>query len=216
MKRLLIPFVAAFGLSLGIATGVRIMRAPKASAAAANVVARTNSLNVKAADTSSTKEPAPSNAPDSPANGAGVASVAAANATPSATPSVMPPVMPPAAGAPTASGGTPAHAVSKSAESTNVGVATAPIAAPVPVKLATTQPKTTADSGVSHRLAKVFAAMQAKDAARVLEQMEDSDVQVILTSLSNKQQAAILGSFPTQRAATIMRSTLRNSAGGAQ
>ena len=64
------------------------------------------------------------------------------------------------------------------------------------------------------RIAKVFAAMQARDAARVLEQMDDNDVRVILASLPNKQQAAILGNFPSQRAAGLMRESLR--VGGAE
>ena len=56
--------------------------------------------------------------------------------------------------------------------------------------------------------------MQARDAARVLQQMDDNDVRVILTSLPNKQQAAILGNFPAQRAASLMRESLR--VGGTQ
>ena len=56
--------------------------------------------------------------------------------------------------------------------------------------------------------------MQARDAARVLEQMDDNDVRVILASLPNKQQAAILGNFPSERAATLMRESLR--VGGAE
>jgi Mg/Co/Ni transporter MgtE len=70
------------------------------------------------------------------------------------------------------------------------------------------------DSLINQRLAKVFAAMQAKDAARVLEQMNDSDVRAILGALSSKQQAAILGSFPTARAASIVQTTLRNPSSG--
>jgi hypothetical protein len=69
--------------------------------------------------------------------------------------------------------------------------------------------KPVSDSLIGRRLSQVFAAMQPKDAARVLEQMDDKDVRSILDLLSSKQQAAILGSFPTQRAALIVQSTLR-------
>ncbi|HEY8311347.1 MAG TPA: hypothetical protein VIG47_12360, partial [Gemmatimonadaceae bacterium] len=75
-------------------------------------------------------------------------------------------------------------------------------------------PRPITDSLIGRRLAQVFAAMQPKDAARVLEQMDDSDVRAILGSLSSKQQAAILGSFPTQRAALIVQTTLRTASSG--
>jgi flagellar motility protein MotE (MotC chaperone) len=61
------------------------------------------------------------------------------------------------------------------------------------------------------RVAKVFASMQARDAAHILQQMDNADVKVILGSLSPKQQAAILGQFPSQRAADLARETLRNA-----
>jgi hypothetical protein len=69
-----------------------------------------------------------------------------------------------------------------------------------------------ADSALTMRLAHIFAAMQPKDAAHVLEQMDNHDIQVILLELSNKQQASILSNLPVQRAAAIARETLRGSA----
>ena len=60
------------------------------------------------------------------------------------------------------------------------------------------------------RLAKIFAAMQAKDAARVLQQMDDNDVGVVLGYLAERQAAAILGNFPPERAAQIGRQSLRS------
>ncbi len=59
------------------------------------------------------------------------------------------------------------------------------------------------------RLAKIFGAMQTKDAARVLMQMGDDDVQTILGYLGDRQAAAILATFPPQRAALIGRSSMR-------
>lgn len=58
------------------------------------------------------------------------------------------------------------------------------------------------------RLAKLFAAMPAKDAARVLEQMDDAEIETVLSYLRDRQAAAILGSLPTERAAGIGRSVL--------
>jgi hypothetical protein len=55
------------------------------------------------------------------------------------------------------------------------------------------------------RLAKIFGAMQSKDAARVLEQMTDSDVRTILGMMSDRQAAAILAAFPAPRAAAITK-----------
>lgn len=60
----------------------------------------------------------------------------------------------------------------------------------------------------SAELAKLFAAMQARDAAKVLEQMDDYEVQVILGALGNREAAAILSSLPPERAAVISRAVI--------
>jgi hypothetical protein len=59
------------------------------------------------------------------------------------------------------------------------------------------------------KIAKIFAAMPAREAAKVLEQLDDSDVQSILGALSGKQAAAILQTFPPNRAAAISKAALR-------
>ena len=59
------------------------------------------------------------------------------------------------------------------------------------------------------RLAKIFSAMQPKDAARVLEQMSDGDVRTIIAMLGDRQAAAVLANFPPQRAAVISRLAMR-------
>ena len=63
------------------------------------------------------------------------------------------------------------------------------------------------------RIAKIFAAMSAKDAARVLEKLDDSDVQTVLSGLNDKQAAAILSGFPAERAAAISRAAIRGKKG---
>jgi hypothetical protein len=66
---------------------------------------------------------------------------------------------------------------------------------------------------VPGRIAKIFAAMPAKDAARVLQQLDDADVQTVLGGLNDKQAAAILSGFPPERAAAISRAVLRGKKG---
>jgi len=205
MKRtlgMILPFAVAFGLSLGVSTGIVMMRAPKAVTAKA----------IKgAAHKDSTHVTAPA-APVVPASAP--APVAPAVGTSTTTPGAATPVTTaPVATAPVANG-----VASKDSVHPTVTKDTAKIAShsiPVtPVQkpgVAATQPRRATDSTAEKRLAKVFAAMQPRDAARVLAQMDDNDIQVILTSLSNKQQAAILGNFPVTRAATIARATLRNT-----
>lgn len=83
------------------------------------------------------------------------------------------------------------------------------VAAAAPTSVPT--PVFHADSGVVRRLASIFAAMPARDAARVLSEMDNSDVQLILLSLPRKQQAAILSSLPANRAALITKATLRDT-----
>ncbi len=64
------------------------------------------------------------------------------------------------------------------------------------------------------RLAKIFSAMQAKDAAKVLSQMEDRDIRVVLSLMGDRQAAAILTALPPERAAAITRGALLNSGVG--
>ena len=59
------------------------------------------------------------------------------------------------------------------------------------------------------RLAKIFSAMSAKDAAKVMEQMPDSDVRSILSMMSDRTAAAVLTQFPAARAAAITKGAVR-------
>jgi hypothetical protein len=63
------------------------------------------------------------------------------------------------------------------------------------------------------RIARIFAAMAPREAAKVLQQLNDEDVSVIVASLNEKQAAAILMAFPPERAATISRGQLRTAQG---
>lgn len=77
----------------------------------------------------------------------------------------------------------------------------APDAARAPMPGTNTIGKGLTDS----RIAKIFSAMQSKDAAKVLEQMSDNDIRVILTLMGDKQAAAILVALPAPRAAAISK-----------
>lgn len=216
MKKLIIPFVAAFGLSLGAATGVVIVRTPKAPAPPAAKAAvlghqpdSAGAVNTAAAATATTADSGSAAANIAPNAGAtGVAGSVRDPAEPAPSKNEV------AAGPSAEShapvrGGAAAAATElpPSAERVAVSAVTAPKSVLPPVRPAS-------DSLVGRRLAQVFAAMQSKDAARVLQQMDDNDVRTILGSLSSKQQAAILGSFPTQRAAVLLQATLRTTPGG--
>lgn len=85
------------------------------------------------------------------------------------------------------------------------GTSTRPTPPPRPI---VTSAAKTPPPGVS-KVAKIFAAMPAKDAAMVLEQLEDTEVQSVISTLSEKQAAAILRNFPPARAATISKAVLR-------
>jgi hypothetical protein len=223
MKKLLIPFIASFGLSLGIATGVVMVRAPKPV-----VSAKTDKMaaaNQKPDTTRTAKDSIAATAADSTNSVNAVANGQTANPNAGPSGASVP------AGAPAGSGATAAPTASHDVASAQdkaagsgrpasatqtpnaklASTAQSGVAAPKPV-VRPIRPAT--DSLIGRRLAQVFGAMQPKDAARVLEQMDDNDVRAILGSLSSKQQAAILGSFPTQRAALILQATLRTASSG--
>lgn len=61
----------------------------------------------------------------------------------------------------------------------------------------------------TEQLAKMFAGMQAREAARVLSQMEDADIEIVLSLLKDRQASAILGNLPPERAAMITQNVIR-------
>jgi hypothetical protein len=196
MKKLIIPFVAAFGLSLGAATGIVVVRAPKP--VAVSVANKPAAPPTQSDSTSAVKGSAATVAVDTTGALAHGVPDSAGSAAVSGAASVV------------QSAASPNQSATNNSPATSGGIAPSrgATARSVPAK----QPVPDSLTGV--RLAQVFGAMQPKDAARVLEQMDDDDVRAILGSLSSKRQAAILGSFPTQRAALILRATLRTAAAG--
>jgi flagellar motility protein MotE (MotC chaperone) len=65
-----------------------------------------------------------------------------------------------------------------------------------------------ADEG-ARKLSKIFGAMQAQDAADVLQEMKDEEIEMILKHMSDRLAAQILGVFDPSRAAALSQVVLR-------
>lgn len=63
------------------------------------------------------------------------------------------------------------------------------------------------------RLAHIFGAMKAKQAAAVLEELGDDDVRAILLEMSDRKAAAIVAALSPSRAASLSRSLLGSGPG---
>jgi flagellar motility protein MotE (MotC chaperone) len=68
-----------------------------------------------------------------------------------------------------------------------------------------TQPADSAAQASEQRLAKVFTAMEPKQAAKVLQHMQDADVQIILGYVGPRQAAAIMAELPPERVALLSK-----------
>lgn len=60
----------------------------------------------------------------------------------------------------------------------------------------------------ARKLAQIFGAMQAQDAANVLQEMSDVEIEMILKHMNDRLAAQILGVFEPQRAASLSRAVL--------
>lgn len=212
-----VVILAVLGLLVGIGGGsaTAVLKARKAFAAGAAVRARVvaDSLAKVEEEGAAARSPADTTA-DSSAPAAAEPQVAAgAGAKPGAAH--------PAKGAPAPSGATrEAPAASSRGEKWDRAVATvesrgtptaAGSAAP---RLPSLPPKPAALAvpPATARVAKIFAAMPAKEAAKVMMQLDDDDVQAIIGSVSEKQAAAILQNFAPERAAAISKAVMRSAA----
>jgi len=222
MMRFAIPFLVAFVVATGGASGVIVMRAKAAQQTA--LAAHADSLT-KHLITDSTKKSTEEAAPH-PADGAHPASDSSATpvettsasgektVTPenaagltktleksrtAAMPVAPGPMLPPVAGK-TGSIALPKEAAPDVAKPKLPGPTT-------PATNDATVPATSLLLPGS-RITKIFTAMQPKDAAKVLEQMDESDVVTILTAVGEKRAAQILALLPTPRAAAVSKSVL--------
>ena len=194
MIKVIIFAVIGLVVGLGGGSGLSIMKAKKVAAAAQDSTAKGDSTLTEkkgeAHETPSADEGKKQASNDvSSADSAAVTSRAAEQKHETAT-------VPAAGGHESApNAGKPAAGVPAAAT-----VATAPVG-------------DSAKAAAPGRIAKIFAAMSAKDAARVLEKLDDSDVQTVLSGLNDKQAAAILSGFPAERAAAISRAAIRGKKG---
>ena len=78
-------------------------------------------------------------------------------------------------------------------------------AAQSPVPAAQKTPTDTVVQASERRISKVFTAMDAKQAAKVLEHMTDNDVGVILGYVGPRQAASIMSALPPERVATLSK-----------
>jgi hypothetical protein len=87
----------------------------------------------------------------------------------------------------------------------------APVSDPAPTRIAV-EPVDTLPAGPV-RMAKIFGAMEPKDAAAVMENLSDKEIQSILNNMSDRKVAAILEEFAPERAASLSRIVLADRSG---
>lgn len=183
----ILAFLAAFLVATGATTGVKVMTTKPAIAAKAD----------------STKEGVDSLATDSTAKGEGEH-----GEKPSAKDSTHATTEAPK--------NTPAASIAKapgfSASSTLVDNGPKPTVKPSPAKQQAPAARPPADSATQaseQRLAKVFTAMEPKQAAKVLQHMQDADVQIILGYVGPRQAASIMAELPPERVATLSKMAMQ-------
>ena len=190
MTRMILPFLAAFAIAVAGGSALALLKAKDAHGAA---LQRFAELKAKA-DSTAASTPA----------GADSAGSAAHDSTahPVSPPAAPVPVTASPSGKPGATGLLVPPAPAASAPAASAPGASAP-AGPAG--------ETAQAVGAEKRLARIFASMAPKEAAKVLQQMDDTDIRVILGHLGPRQAAAVLGSFPPERAATLSQQQLKGS-----
>jgi hypothetical protein len=195
MGKLIVPLV--IGLLMGISGG-GFFAVYQASSTHATAITEAKKHGIKPAADSTHATGDSTATPDSAAHGE-VAHDSAAAGSHDAAPATAAPVAD-ASHAPAAQAVPPAKPT------------VTPVAAATPA--ADAAPTDAETQTHQRRLAKIFATMSAKDAAKVLTQMSDADVGVILNLLGASQAAAIMTSLPPQRAALLSQMPARRRGGG--
>ena len=98
---------------------------------------------------------------------------------------------------------TPPKAAGKAASTTQKPAASSPSVPAAPDSVV---------EASERRLAKVFTAMEPKQAAKVLEHMADADVQIILGYVGPRQAASIMAELPPERVATLSKRSMQAKA----
>lgn len=186
----ILAFLAAFIVATGASTGVKVMTAKPEHGAKAD----------------STKEGVDSTATDSTQKGEksdkgekAEGSKDSSHATASAEA--------PKTGVPASMDKAPGFAASSTL--VNNGAKPNAKSAPAPKVPAAPQPVDSATSASEQRLAKVFTAMEPKQAAKVLQHMQDADVQIILGYVGPRQAASIMAELPPERVATLSKMAMQ-------
>jgi flagellar motility protein MotE (MotC chaperone) len=79
------------------------------------------------------------------------------------------------------------------------------------IAAASNTPKDTATVAAERRVSKIFTSMEAKQAAKVLEQMADGDIEIILGYVGPRQAAAILAELKPERVAALSKIAMKPS-----
>jgi hypothetical protein len=217
MKRLILPLIVALLAGIGGGTGYAIM-----SIAPASAPAHGDSTNTAGDSTAVHADSAEAAAPDSTHTALHPADL------PVGAPSHDPALAPTPADSiraeqaaralikPESNGGRSAAGTTKGAVAATAASpdASAGAARKAPPAAALASPVSALSSALpEQRLAKIFGAMQAKDAGKVLEQMTDSDIRTVLGMMSDRQAAAILSTLSPPRAGAITRGAVRGAGG---
>jgi hypothetical protein len=185
----ILAFLAAFIVAAGASTGAKVLTAKPVHSAKAD----------------STKEGVDSTATDSTAKGEKAQHGDKAESAKDAAHDTA--TEPSKTTSATAIGKAPGF----SASSTLVDNGPKPSVKPAPAKQqapAVAQPSDTIAEASERRLAKVFTAMEPKQAAKVLQHMADADVQIILGYVGPRQAASIMAELPPERVATLSKMSM--------
>jgi hypothetical protein len=186
----------ALVVGLGAGTGAKVMTTHAAPAAADSTQA--DSTNADSLNGESGEHAVQQAGVAAPTDTAVVASGAPERAPIEiAAASPMPVGRSAASNVPTASNGAAFAAALEARVDSAKHAASRAMAAPAPVD--------TALIASQRRVAKIFTSMDAKAAAKILEQMSDTDVHIILGYVGAKQAAQILSALPPERVAKLSK-----------
>ena len=183
----ILAFLAAFIVAAGASAGAKMML--------------TKPTHIAKAGADSTKVGVDSTTRDSPSKTQTLVATDSAHAKPAVAEA-------PRANPAATIGKTPGFAASSTLVNNGVKSVVKPVPAAPKVPSAPAVGDTVAEAS-ERRLAKVFTAMEPKQAAKVLQHMADSDVQIILGYVGPRQAASIMAELPPERVATLSKLSMQ-------
>jgi cytoskeletal protein RodZ len=224
MMRFILPLLVAFVVAAGGASGIAVIQAKRAppttadSAAGVEQDSTADSSEAEVDDSTLTAlgdSTPPTSEVEAPPPAVPAKAVSSIDSTARATVAAKVKATPPTLPSPTTErANSPAVAPAAGAVAPPVTSRADSVKAVAPEAVRGAAAKTgarmipTAGVFVGGRISKIFAAMPAKEAARILEQMVDADVVQILGSVNDRKAAEILSLLPAPRAAGISKSVL--------